>query len=300
MDVGSAASIEKFLAQLERAGYSPHTLRAYREDLKAWMGFFESHFGHTDWKRWASELKAADYRAFLAAGEQRWARATVIRKCAALRAWLDYVGAKDAAHWVPSPKHQRRLPRWLPWPELERVLDDVGLRLWERIPLELMYGCGLRVSEALGLRVGDVEAGARFLRVLGKGKKWREVPVPSKSAELLRAWLQVRPPAEHDHVVTNEQGKKISDRSVRRILENALKRQGLERRISPHGLRHSFATHLLDAGADLRSLQALLGHASLSATQRYTHLEMEKILGEHRVRHPLAARPGRRRDKTSR
>jgi integrase/recombinase XerC len=283
-----------FLAQLERAGYSPHTRRAYAEDLKQWWGFFLEKYGHSNWKKWVESLSASDYRAFLVASESKWARATVIRKCAALRAWLEFLGAHSAAHWVPSPKLQRRLPRHLEWPDLERVLGDEGLKSWERVAFELMFGCGLRISEALHLEIQNIDAGFEFLRVLGKGKKWRELPIPTKTRAFLRDWIAIRPATDHSVLLCNEDGKRLSERSLRRTLEHALRRQGLEKRISPHGLRHSFASQLLNAGADLKSLQKLLGHASLAATQRYTHLELAAILDEHRMRHPLM------RKKTSR
>jgi integrase/recombinase XerC len=169
---------------------------------------------------------------------------------------------------------------------------EKGLPARDRALLELLYATGLRVSELVALDLSDVDLASRQLRTLGKGRKERIVPFGGKAAAALREYLKERPQHQErkdaDAVFLNVQGGRLTDRSVRRILDRAVRLAGLTRHASPHALRHSFATHLLAAGADLRSIQELLGHASLSTTQKYTHLDAERLIEVYRKSHPRA------------
>ena len=281
--------LDRFLAQLKRAGYSIHTLRAYSKDLEQWSEFFGAYLqSNQGWVEWLKVIRARDYRAFLAATEKKWSRATVIRKCASLRTWIEFLQSESPASWVPSPKRQRKLPRFLSGAEVEQLLTSPDLSPCERAMFELMYGSGLRVGECVALELAHLDLRARWVRVLGKGGKWREIPLTRKSVSAMQNWMDLRPSAHHSKVFCTEKGKALSDRDVRRSLSKHLLKLGLPNRISPHGLRHSFATHLLEAGADLRGIQELLGHTSLSTTQLYTHLDMEAVIAEHRALHPLS------------
>jgi integrase/recombinase XerC len=205
--------------------------------------------------------------------------------------------AANPAKAVGTPRRERALPRTLSVAEASAVVEakdregPLGAR--DRALLELLYATGLRVSELVGLRLDDVDLSARQVRTVGKGRKERIVPFGQSAAAALRAWLKERPglsPAERDaaFLFLNARGSRLTDRSVRRVLDRAIAAAAVPRRASPHALRHSFATHLLAAGADLRSIQEMLGHASLSTTQRYTHLDVERLLQVYRKSHPKA------------
>jgi integrase/recombinase XerC len=204
-------------------------------------------------------------------------------------------GVLDAnpARAVGTPKRERPLPKALSTAEAEAVVtareggDPLALR--DRALLELLYATGLRVSELVALDLPDVDLPQAQLRALGKGRKERIVPFGGAAAAALRAWLPARRALAGsragDAIFLNARGERLTDRSVRRVLLRALALAG-GRRASPHALRHSFATHLLAAGADLRAIQELLGHASLSTTQRYTHLDADRLIEVYRKSHP--------------
>jgi integrase/recombinase XerC len=238
--------------------------------------------------------------------------------------------AANPAQGVPAPKLPKTLPRHLRPGEVEALLEApaaaadpspesepapggalaAALARRDRAALELLYAAGLRVGELVGLDWGSVDLSARMVRVLGKGGKERMVPFGRPAAAALRRWLldweSVRAPqgkaawGEHeDHAVAGEEpvflnhrGGRLSDRSVRRIIDRWIEQAALARGVHPHTLRHTFATHLLEGGADLRSIQELLGHASLSTTQKYTHVDVERLLTVYRGAHPRARRGG--------
>lgn len=205
--------------------------------------------------------------------------------------------ASNPAKSVGTPRREKTLPRTLSVAEAGAVVEARGregaLGTRDRALLELLYATGLRVSELVGLRLEDVDLSARQVRTVGKGRKERVVPFGQPAAAALRAWLKARGafgPAARDAeiVFLNARAGRLTDRSVRRILDRAVLSAAVPRHASPHALRHSFATHLLAAGADLRSIQELLGHASLSTTQRYTHLDAERLIEVYRKSHPKA------------
>ncbi|MBN95162.1 MAG: tyrosine recombinase [Deltaproteobacteria bacterium] len=300
--------------RLER-GLSQHTLRAYERDLVQVRDFLR--------ERWCLEpdeegpdvdrIEPVDVRAFLAACHGKNSPATRRRKLSALRTFLDWVAEhrgddRNPARALSSPKRRRRLPNVLTIPEADRLADSAqepeGVRAAllatrDLAIVELLYGSGLRVSECVGLDIGSLDFQRREVRVLGKGRKERVVPLGEPACLALRAWLELRPllrgsgssdtaisSGSGQAVFLNARGGRLSDRSVRRLLKKRGVLAGLDKDVHPHALRHSFATHLLDGGADLRAIQEMLGHASLSTTQQYTHLTVEGLLEAHRTFHP--------------
>ena len=205
--------------------------------------------------------------------------------------------ASNPAKSVGTPRREKTLPRTLSVAEAGAVVEARGregaLGTRDRALLELLYATGLRVSELVGLRLEDVDLSARQVRTVGKGRKERVVPFGQPAAAALRAWLKARGafgPAARDAeiVFLNARAGRLTDRSVRRILDRAVLSAAVPRHASPHALRHSFATHLLAAGADLRSIQELLGHASLSTTQIYTAVDKTRLFEAYRLAHPRA------------
>ena len=277
------------LAQVERA--SAHTQRAYLSDLGQLAGFLEQR---------GTALDAAtrdDLRAFLASRFSSNSGATLARKQASLRAFYEHrvrMGyiADSPARRLVFPKRRVSLPNVVAVDDCFGIVDApsrktaAGLR--DRAALELLYGAGLRVSELVGLEVGDVSVDT--VRVRGKGNKERIVPLVRKARAALDEYLarrgELRP--RDAALFLNRRGGRLSTRSVARNLMKYALLAGARRHVHPHALRHSFATHLLDMGADLRGIQELLGHASLSTTQRYTHVSAERLLQVYEDAHPRA------------
>ena len=289
----------------ERA-VSANTRKAYVADLGRFLDFLSGTF----LDRKLSEIDARDVdtlavRAFLASLRQRGlAKTSLLRHLSTLRTFFAFLKregrvASNPAVAVRGPRAPETLPRTLSVPEAAAVVEapDPGTLLGarDRALLELLYATGLRVSELVGLNLPDVDLTSRQVRTLGKGKKERIVPFGDRAAEALRAWLGARaslraaiPRSDRDPLFVNARGSRLTDRSVRRVLGKALFAAEVDRAASPHSLRHSFATHLLSAGADLRVIQELLGHASLATTQRYTHLDVDRLMEVYRKAHPKA------------
>jgi integrase/recombinase XerC len=302
------AAFERHLAD-ERA-VSPHTRAAYGRDVRDFAAFLSTEFLSTPEGRIAAaEIDLLAVRSYLAHLRARGlGKSTIGRHLSALRTFLAFLRrdgkvAANAARAVATPRTERPLPRTLSVEEAASVVEapegDEAPRARDRALLELLYATGLRVSARVGLDLSDVDLSSRQLRTLGKGRKERIVPFGEKAASAVRAWLKVRPrpkAARHaEALFLAPAGTRLTDRSVRRILNRALAAAGVTRHASPHALRHSFATHLLSAGADLRSIQELLGHASLSTTQRYTHLDADRLIEVYRKSHPREkdGEPGR-------
>ena len=283
-------------------GLSAHTLRAYEGDLRQLLGFLEEYRGGATSP---SDVDALAVRSFVAwcarRGLSRRSQGRALSAVRSLFRWAAREGRAPAnvAAGVRTPKTDKKLPRHLRPGEVERVLDaplgrDDALALRDRALLELLYATGLRVGELVGLDWRDLDLKGRVLRVIGKGGKERMVPfgVPAQQAlqDWLRPWEQLRSSelGREEPVFLNARGERLSARSVRRLLDRATAEASLDGHVSPHALRHSFATHLLERGADLRAIQELLGHASLATTQRYTHLDLERLLAVYREAHPAA------------
>ncbi len=288
-------------------GVSPHTVRAYSADLERFLSFLGEFLGKEPHDLTPGDPDALAVRSFLAhLGRSGVGRQTQARALSTVRGLLKFacregVIAENPAASVRTPKQPQKLPRHLRPGEIESLIEaasgDEPLELRDRAILELLYATGLRVSELVSLDRADLDLEGRFLRVLGKGGKERMVPFGRLAADALRswygAWQGVRSSSEdedHDPVFLNHLGSRLSDRSVRRILDKYTDRAALARGVHPHTLRHTFATHLLEGGADLRAIQELLGHSSLSTTQKYTHLDVDRLLGLYRESHPRAKR----------
>lgn len=289
--------LDEYLAWMEVArSASPHTLAAYRSDC---IELFEI-LAHGGFDAFAPGRPGVE--AFFAAQHRRHAPATIARKLAAVRCLYRFWkrrGRVAANPWagVRGPKQPQRLPDFLPIDEMFALLaapDDTShLGTRNRAILEMLYAGGFRVSELTGLDVDDVDRAQGQALVTGKGRKERVVPVGSKALAALDAWLAVRPrllpkgrvqPA----LFVGVRGTRLTVRQIARILDQAVARVALARRVHPHALRHTFATHLLEGGADLRDIQELLGHARLATTQRYTHVTLARLQEVYDRAHPRA------------
>jgi integrase/recombinase XerD len=289
-------------------GLSRNTLAAYRRDLVKYRYYLRQH-GVED-ARDASETQIASFVGSLSASEYREGRhyraSSVARTLAAVRNFHRFLvgeGLADAdpARGVIRPKVPRTLPRALSVDEVAAILaspgeDAAGLR--DRAVLEAMYGAGLRVSEVSGLDVDGVDLDQGSVRVFGKGSKERLVPLGRYGVEAIAAYLsRARPAFAHARsgpaLFLNQHGGRLTRQGVHRVLQQAVKRAGVDKRVTPHTLRHSFATHLLEGGADIRVVQELLGHASLTTTQIYTLVTGDRLREEYFLAHPRARRhPG--------
>ena len=282
---------------------SPNTISAYRDDLESFTTFLCNDY--LSMGRDQLELRRVDHlavRSYLAhLSRRKLARASVARHLSALRSFFKYLvreGVVDAnpARTVATPKREKHLPAVLQTADVALLLEQpdtsVTLGVRDAAWLELLYASGLRISELVGIDLDDIELRARLVKVRGKGSKERIVPFGSKAETALRAWLAVRGELirdiEEQAVFVNYRGERITTRSVRRLFDGYVRDASLKAGVSPHTLRHSFATHLLNAGADLRGIQELLGHASLSTTQKYTHLNDWQLIAVYKKSHPRA------------
>jgi integrase/recombinase XerC len=290
-------AIAAFLRHLDRErNASAHTVRAYGDDLAQFLAHLREELGREPRPPDVDHLLV---RAFLArlhrAGLKK---SSAARKLASLRSFFRYLCREGVLQTNParpllSPKVERRIPPHVDEGEIAALLDvpgDGAAAVRARAVLELLYATGIRCAELVGLDVAEVDVEARMARVLGKGSKERVVPFGSRAKDALRAYLEVRSRLRprSDALFVNLRGGRLTDRYVRKILQNRVRQIAGTRRISPHTLRHSFATHLLERGADLRVIQDLLGHASLSTTQRYTHVNARHILDIYKKTHPRA------------
>ncbi len=292
--------VDRFLEQLEwERNLSPRTQAAYRREVLRFAAFAAEELALAG----PARVKPVHVRAFVAhLHALHLAPRSVARALAALRTYFRFLVAEgilpaSPAAGIPNPRTGRTLPEVVPARDLGRLFDAMpsspaGLR--DRAILELLYGSGLRVSELVGLDLGDVQLGQRLLRVRGKGRKERVVPFGGKAEEALRAYLPVRAAWRRsradgeDPLFVSQRGGRLTDRSVRRIVAAAVRHVASLHRLHPHALRHAFATHLLEAGMDLRSIQELLGHASLATTQVYTNVDLVHLMEVYRRSHPKA------------
>jgi integrase/recombinase XerC len=286
---------------------SAHTVRAYESDLSQFLDHVAAVAGVRRDALQAGDLDRAALRGFLAALHRKGqSRATAARKLAAARSFLRYLRREgaiddDPGALVPAPRRDVRMPAHLSEREMEVLLSappaDTPLGRRDRAILELFYASGLRLSELVGLDVEDLNLGAKMVRVLGKGRKERIVPFNRCTALALRTYLDdratlVRRGQSSDPMFVNYRGGRLTVRSVDRLVRKYVAATSARMGISPHALRHSFATHLLQRGADLRAIQELLGHSRLSTTQRYTHVNAAQLLEVYRKTHPRAGKAG--------
>jgi integrase/recombinase XerC len=289
---------------------SPHTVRAYQSDLMQFFDHVAAHRGVSRRDLEAPALDRAAIRGFLGSvHERRQSRATTARKLAAVRAFLRYLRREsvidqDPAALIATPKQAVRMPAHLSEGEMSRLLavpaEDAPLGRRDRAILELFYASGLRLSELAGLDLEDVNLKARMVRVMGKGGKERLVPFNTSAASAIRLSLKDRellvregssPRRDtRNPLFVNYRGTALGTRSIDRLVRRHVAACSTRLGISPHAIRHSFATHLLQRGADLRAIQELLGHVRLSTTQRYTHVNAAQLLDVYRRSHPRARR----------
>jgi integrase/recombinase XerC len=294
--------LEEFTSHLrDERNLSPHTLRAYEREVAQFVEFARTEMGCRD----PRGVSANVVRAYLAQlHSRRLARVSTQRALAAVRTYFRFLAREKAvdsnpAKVVTTPRAPKKLPEMVTAPQLAELLEALpatpaGRR--DRAALELLYGAGLRAGELVRLDLDDVDLSRRLARVRGKGGKERLVPFGREAEKALRSYLPDRAAwraqatglASGEPILVNQRGGRLSDRSLRRILDAAVRHVALVHHLHPHTLRHAFATHLLEAGMDLRAIQELLGHASLSTTQRYTHVDLAHLMETYSKAHPRA------------
>ncbi len=283
---------------------SDHTVKSYREDLTQAIEFFRTKYEGQ--KLTPAQITSRHLRAFMVwLSEQEYAKTTIARRIAAVRTWFKFLCRQGTLNTNPAdglraPRQDKKLPHFLSIDALKKLLDApsteaTGLR--DRAILEILYSAGLRVSELTGLNLADIDQDAGVATIRGKGKKERLAFFGQASLKALKIWLTARQELLADKIARNTEavflnkhGTRLTSRSVGRLVEKYLAQAGLDPRTSPHTLRHSFATHLLDRGADIRSVQELLGHSSLATTQIYTHVTTQRLKERYDQAHPRARR----------
>jgi len=290
-------AIRLFLENLHLANASPHTLKNYASDLEQFREYFArasepqvSEFDALAIREWLGDLYA-----------QRLAPTSMRRKMASVRSLFKFLHRQgqvklNPAKLIRTPKAPKTLPNVPTEEQTNTLINQVAGDALERPQaardlaiFEMLYGCGLRVSELVGLNLTDIDSTERWLRVLGKGRKEREVPFGTKAAAALQKYLEERKPAAGETAVfLNARGKRLGDRSVRHIIKLYSIALAGDDSLHPHSLRHAFATHLLRAGADLRAIQELLGHSQLSTTQKYTQVSLQDLMAVYDRAHPKA------------
>lgn len=286
---------------LAEKGYSVHTCRAYRSDIENFIFFYlEDLDTETDnfQERFMQQMNMLDknvVRKYLAhLVRVKKARRTISRKLSALKAFFDYLVKSgqirlNPADSVPFPKLEKKIPKFLSIDDVFFLLDSIKTDTWidkrNLAMFETFYSTGMRVSEMEGLNIQDIDFESQMIKVFGKGSKERIVPVGKRALNALKKY-RASLKENFIPVFVNKNFSRLSSRSIRRILDTIVKGCQLNIPVSPHTLRHSFATHMLDSGADLRGIQEILGHASLSSTQIYTHVSIDKLMQVYDTAHP--------------
>ena len=302
------SAISGFLQYLKiERNCSALTIKSYGEDLDSILEYFRDFGGGVPEVGNVTIANLRGYVAYL--HECEYSRSTMARRLACLRSFFRYccreqLAATNPAKALRTPRAGRRLPHFLSTEQVAQLLEappanqPLGLR--DRAILETLYSAGLRVAELASPNVENWDRDADILRVIGKGRKERVAPIGKYAAQALSRWLEVRSPdagaaASHQEAMfLNKRGRRLTTRSVGRLLEKYISQTGLDQLTTPHTLRHSFATHLLDGGADLRSVQELLGHKSLTTTQIYTHVSTKRLRETYEKAHPHAAKNARK------
>jgi len=293
-------TIQIFLAYLDvEKGYSKATLSSYALDLAQWEYFLKTRNKSNEQPE---QINRADIHAFLAElHRQRLAKSSIARKLSSLRSFFRFLLKKKYIQQNPcqglkNPKQDKPQPKTLNIDQalslMQAVIEPTPKGLRDLALAELLYGSGLRISETLGLNLEDIDLSQKIVRVRGKGGKERLAPITDAGRDRVKAYLEQRsafsPHPQEQALFLGLRGRRLQRREANRILARLSKLAGLPQEISPHTLRHSFATHLLQSGADLRSVQELLGHSRISTTQRYTHLNMETVMRIYDQAHPRA------------
>jgi integrase/recombinase XerC len=296
---------------------SPHTCRCYQRDLKGFEDFLKSSGVHVS-PAGEAAIEKADriaIRKYLSFLHRKNKKSSIARKISTLRSFFKYLVKEQVVPFNPAksvstPKVEKTLPTTLTVDEAFRLMEspnrvsekplegskEKGLR--DRAILELLYSSGLRVSELVGLNSNQLDLDLGIVRVMGKGRKERIVPVGVKAIEATKSYLEERGMVRGEGpIFVNSLGGRLTARSVGRLIKKYTRHSGIFRKVSPHSLRHTFATHLLDAGADIREIQEMLGHSSLSTTQRYTHVSMGKLMEVYDKAHPRSFKNQHRQGK---
>ena len=282
---------------------SPHTLSNYQRDLASLQRYCEEHS-----KRSAEQLVEADIRAWVSQLHRRGlAGSSIQRSLSAARSFFNYLGReqgrpRNPAASVQAPRQPRKLPKTLDADQVNKYLsfdEDSVIARRDRAITELFYSSGLRLAELVAVDINDIDPPSKLLTVTGKGNKTRTVPVGSMALQAIERWLQVRPDNSADEdgaaaLFTSSRGQRISVRSVQERIKVQGRKSGMLQDVHPHMLRHSFASHMLESSGDLRAVQELLGHANISTTQVYTHLDFQHLAKVYDAAHPRAKR--RKRD----
>ena len=302
MNFDNALNAYMIFLETER-NLSVNTRKSYRKDLMQFRRFLEREAATRHGVENIARITPMDVRQFLISLYRSHAPSSIARKVSSLKGFFGFLSHRKRIDTPPlqgvsAPKIPKKLPNFLSVDEIFHLLSDSReaspLALRDRAILELIYSSGLRVSEVVSLNVGDIDESIRLVRVMGKGNKERIIPVGEKALTALRAYLAKRDELANQRkagrstqaLFLNRFGTRLTARSVERMIKAYARKRGLIRKINPHALRHSFATHLLGAGADLRAIQEMLGHASLSTTQRYTHISLERLMQVYDKTHP--------------
>ena len=274
---------------------SLNTERSYLSDLEQFTYFLDgkdiAEIDHQTLRKFIGHLIKIETK-----------KSSISRKLSAIRSFFKYLNREEIltgnpARLVNTPRREKRLPAVLTVDDAQRLMDAPGKKMHndgdkifrDKAVLETLYSTGIRASELIGMNYGDIDRYDRLVRIRGKGRKERVVPIGQKALDAIDSYLKNRRQRmDPDPIFTGPSGKRLTARTVQRILQNYRKSVGLVQKASPHTLRHSFATHLLESGADLRAIQELLGHASLSTTQRYTHLNLDSLMETYDKTHPRA------------
>ncbi|MBE9523267.1 MAG: tyrosine recombinase XerC [Proteobacteria bacterium] len=296
--------ISSFISYIQNEkGYSEHTIRNYESDLRQFSEFFATK---RDIENGDPEINLVDYsliRSYLGDLFDRCHRTTIARKLSTLKSFFKYLELRGLASCNPAaeiatPKQERYIPTYLPIDDMFALLEqpdrekELGLR--DLAILELLYSSGLRVGELVDLDIESLDLRSRLVRVSGKGGKERLIPIGRKAIAAIREYLEHSDkrrkkagyPKGQGPLFLNYRGGRLSTRNVHRMVKRYSRECGIRMEISPHSIRHTFATHLLDGGADLRSIQELLGHVNLSSTQKYTHVSIDKLMEVYDRSHP--------------
>lgn len=302
MHISKSNYAKDFFIYLEVEKNCSHlTIENYGKDILAFSFFIKKRFGKDIVWEQIGPLDIRSYLAYL--NEEKYARRTIARKISALRSFYKYLVRENIVEYSPlskihSPKLDKKLPVFLDELEVKELLelpDNKPLGIRDQAILELLYATGCRISELVGMTLDRLDLSNRYVLIIGKGNKERVIPIGNTCCKVMQIYLKIRKEImlkynayTHNFLFVNSKGGILTDRSVRRILDKYISCLAIRKNVTPHTIRHSFATHLLEHGADLRAVQELLGHANLSTTQIYTHITTERIAAVYKEKHPRA------------